>query len=183
MPETPMQKINVVGTSGSGKTTFGRQLAQTLNCPYLEMDALFWLPNWGEPSDAEFFTRLTQALVGESWILDGNYNRTRDIKWAQVDTVIWLDYSLLRTLYQALKRALVRSLSGREIWPGTGNVETFRKSFLSQDSIVLWTLKTYHANRQRYQNVQELPDYQHIHFIRLRSPHQARLFLSRLASG
>lgn len=41
-----MKKINVVGTSGSGKSTFARMLANQLNAPYIEMDALHWLPEW-----------------------------------------------------------------------------------------------------------------------------------------
>lgn len=41
-----MKRINVVGTSGSGKSTFGRQLSQQICAPYIEMDALFWQPNW-----------------------------------------------------------------------------------------------------------------------------------------
>jgi hypothetical protein len=40
------ERINVVGTSGSGKTTFARQLAARLDLPYYEMDALFWKPGW-----------------------------------------------------------------------------------------------------------------------------------------
>ncbi|MBT4141869.1 MAG: adenylate kinase, partial [Chloroflexi bacterium] len=29
-------RINVIGTSGSGKSTFSKQLAQKLDCPYIE---------------------------------------------------------------------------------------------------------------------------------------------------
>ena len=43
-----MKRINVVGTSGSGKSTFSQVLANKLNYPYLEMDAMFWKPNWQE---------------------------------------------------------------------------------------------------------------------------------------
>ena len=37
-------KINVVGTSGVGKSTLARRLAQELSLPYIEMDVLYWLP-------------------------------------------------------------------------------------------------------------------------------------------
>jgi len=75
-----MKKINVVGTSGSGKSTFSRTLATRLGYPYLEMDAMFWKPNWQESTDEEFFAKLNSALSQERWVLDGNYNRTVDIK-------------------------------------------------------------------------------------------------------
>ncbi|MBY8168060.1 adenylate kinase [Vibrio fluvialis] len=172
-----MKRINVVGTSGSGKSTFGRQLSQQICAPYIEMDALFWQPNWEETPDAEFFVRVEQALNGDAWVLDGNYNRTVPVKWQRVDTVIWLDYSFTRTTCQAVKRAVSRSLSGRELWPGTGNRESLRKSFFSRDSIVWWTLKTYYKNRQRYLTMMQDADFSHIRFIHLRDPRQAAQLL------
>lgn len=172
-----MQRINVVGTSGSGKSTFARQLARALDYPCLEMDALFWKPDWQESSDEEFFFKLEKTLARPTWVLDGNYKRSTPIKWAQVDTVIWLDYSFTRTLYQALKRAVHRASSKQELWPGTGNVETFGKLLLSRNSILLWTIKTYHTNRQRYQAIMQAPEFAHIRFVRLASPAQARQFI------
>ncbi|MCG9596302.1 (d)CMP kinase [Vibrio sp. Isolate25] len=176
-----MHKINVVGTSGSGKSTFSRQLAQTLNYPYIEMDRLFWKADWQESSDDEFFAQIEEATQQPYWVLDGNYNRSREIKWKEVDTVIWVDYSRLRTLYQAVTRAVYRCLTQKELWPGTGNTESIVKSFFSRDSIILWTLKTYHSNRQRYLADMTNPRYQHIRFIRLTSPRHAKRFLQQLS--
>ena len=100
-----MKRINVVGTSGSGsgKSTFSQVLANKLNYPYLEMDAMFWKPNWQGSTDEELFSTLKRKLADEHWVLDGNYNRTVPIKWERVDTVIWIDCSFARTLYQAVK--------------------------------------------------------------------------------
>lgn len=175
-----MKKINVVGTSGSGKSTFSRMLAIRLDYPYLEMDAMFWKPNWQESSDEEFFAKLDIALSQERWVLDGNYNRTVDIKWAGVDHVIWIDYSFPRTVYQAIKRAFIRSITKTELWDKTGNVETFRKSFLSRDSIIIWTLKTYKRNHIRYMEMLNDPKYNHIEFVRLTSPKMAKKFIDEL---
>lgn len=174
-----MKKINIVGTSGSGKSTFAKRLAQRLNYPYIEMDSLFWQPNWQGLDDAVFFPLLEEKLSRETWVLDGNYNRTLAIKWKDADTVIWIDYSFSRTLFQALKRALSRSLSGKELWPGTGNKEKFSTSFFSRESIIWWTIKTFKSNRQRYLKAFEHPDYQHIQFIRLTDPKKTQAFLSR----
>ncbi|SEG06252.1 shikimate kinase [Vibrio hangzhouensis] len=177
-----MKKINVVGTSGSGKSTFSRMLADKLNYPHLEMDAMFWKPNWQESTDQEFFATLESKLADELWVLDGNYNRTVPIKWQHVDTVVWIDYSFSRTLYQAVKRAFLRSITKQELWPQTGNVESFRKSFLSKDSVILWTLKTYKSNRVRYQQAMSNPEYRHINFIRITSPKKAKAFVDKLGT-
>ncbi|CAH0525786.1 shikimate kinase [Vibrio hippocampi] len=177
-----MKRINVIGTSGSGKSTVSRMLANRLQYPYLEMDAIFWKPNWQESSDEEFFANLTDRLNDECWVLDGNYNRTAEIKWARVDTIVWVDYSFARTLYQAVKRALIRIATKQELWDKTGNIESFKKSFLSRDSIVLWTLKTYNKNRVRYTELLNDPKYHHIDFVRITSPQKAKAFIAELST-
>ena len=172
-------KINVIGTSGSGKTTFGRQLAEILRIPFLEMDAIFWGPNWSSPEDVELFRILDEALEGDAWVLDGNYTRTIPIKWDQVDIVVWLDFNFLRTLAQAVNRAISRILSQEELWPGTGNRETIRK-LLSRESIVLWTIRTHRRNKIRNSNFMKENEFSHIDFIRLKSPQEATHFLEQI---
>ena len=177
-------KINVVGTSGSGKSTFARRLADTLGVPYIELDRLYWRANWQGTPDAAFMTRIAETLraAPDGWVLDGNYNRTREVKWREVDTIIWLDYGFGRTLYQAVKRAIARALSQQELWPGTGNRESLRQSFFSRESIVWWTIKTWRSNRRRYQADMTNPLFSHLHFVRLRSPAEARNYLRSLTS-
>ncbi|WP_432459653.1 adenylate kinase [Agarivorans sp. QJM3NY_25] len=175
-----MQRINIIGTSGSGKTAFSKQLAKALAYPHYEMDAMFWKSNWTKSTDPQLFAAITAVTEQENWVLDGNYNRTIPVKWAHVDTVIWLDYSLRRTLFQAVRRALSRSLHRQELWQGTGNRESFRKNFMSRDSIILWTLRTYRSNQRYYQQLMHTNTYQHIKFIRLSCPKQTSKFIAEL---
>ena len=145
-----IMKINVVGTSGAGKSTLARRLSEALSLPYIEMDALLWLPDWQERPDAQLFEALETALTASpGWVLDGNYTRTLPVKWARVQGVVWLDLGFARTVFRVTRRALRRSLTGREIWPGTGNRESLPKTFLSRDSIVWWAIKTHRPNRER----------------------------------
>ncbi len=172
-----LARVNVVGTSGSGKSFFSKKLAEKLGHAQIEMDRLFWLPNWTLPKDEDFFRKLEIALAGEYWILDGNYDRTLPIKWARATTVVWIDYSRTRTLLQAIRRAITRSLTREELWPETGNRESFARTFLSKESILLWTWRT-HANIiQRYEARMTDPEFSHIKFVRIRSPSEARGFL------
>jgi len=122
------------------------------------MDAIFWGPGWSSPEDQVLFARLSKALEGENWVLDGNYSRTLAIKWDRVQAVIWLDFNLTRTLYQAVTRAIPRLFSQEELWPGTGNRESL-KMLLSKDSIVLWTIKTHRRNRIKNQGYMEKEDF------------------------
>lgn len=147
--ETEMN-INVVGTSGSGKSTLARRLAHRLELPWIELDRLYWRPNWQGAPDEAFFAAIAAATATPGWVLDGNYNRSRSVKWRAVDLVIWVDYGFWRTLRQAVWRAASRAWRHQELWPGTGNCESFRRSFCSRESIILWTLKTWRQHRRRY---------------------------------
>lgn len=175
-------RINVIGTSGSGKSTFSKKLAKALGLPYIEMDKIFWGPNWKWPSDEEFFAKLRTELDKPAWVLDGNYTRTIPMKWENVDLVIWLDYSFAITLLQAVRRAVKRAWTQEEIWDGTGNRESFRKSFFSKDSIIWWTITTHGKVRAKYESYMSDPKFSHITFVRLRNHKEAQTYASKLAA-
>ena len=168
----------MVGTSGSGKTRFSRKLADVLGIDCIEMDALFWGKDWDWPSDDKFFPRLEAALEKECWVLDGNYGRTTAIKWRSGDKVVWLDFSFVRIMTQLLARSIRRSITREELWPCTGNHETFTKAFFSRKSILLWAIKTYRSNRRRYTATMADDTYANINFIRLKSPRQCDAYLN-----
>ncbi|MGB7182428.1 MAG: hypothetical protein WBD51_10880, partial [Burkholderiaceae bacterium] len=55
-----IERVNVIGTSGSGKSTLARRLSVSLQLPYFEMDAVYWRPNWQEPTDEEYLPQIRQ---------------------------------------------------------------------------------------------------------------------------
>ena len=171
----------MIGTSGSGKSSFARQLAAALKIPYLEMDRLYWKPNWQEPNDEEFFSILEQALSGDAWVLDGNYTRTTHIKWPRTNLVVWIDYSFPLTLYRVIKRSILRAWKKQELWSGTGNRESFTRLF-SKDSMVLWTLSHYASNKGKFEELMATETYAHIEFVRLRSPKEAAALIQNLTN-
>src|SRR5215510_4354000 len=174
------RRINVVGASGSGKSTFAREVAEVLNLPCYEMDQLFWKSGWQESSDDELFQKVFEVTSRSRWVLDGNYTRTIPVKWKKVQAVIWLDPSLLRTVLQVIKRTIHRSLTQEEIWRGTGNRESLKKTFLSKDSIILWAITSHRNSRKNYGSTIASPSYSHIPFIRLNSRRQVVSFLEGL---
>ena len=174
-----LQRINVVGSSGSGKSTFARRLATALRVPYVELDALHWKPNWTESPDDELFPRLEAALSGESWVLDGNYGRTVPVKWQRVQTVIWLDLPYWLILYQVTKRTLQRSLRREELW--AGNRESLRKAFFDRDSIIWWSLTNLQRVRRGYLAAMSDTEFGHIDFIRLRTRHEVDAYLAAVS--
>ena len=153
----------------------------TLRIPYLEMDRLYWKPNCQEPNDEEFFSILEQALSGDAWVLDGNYTQTTHIKWPRANLVVWIDYSFPLTLYRVIKRSILRAWKKQELWPGTGNRESFSRLF-SKDSMVLWTLSHYASNKGKFEELMATESYAHIEFVRLRSPKEAAALIQNLTN-
>lgn len=171
-----LQRINLVGTSSGGKSTLGKQLAESLDVPYIEMDALYHEPNWTEATLDVFRQRLTDAALADKWVLDGNYHsKTHDIKWARASMIVWLDMPFAVNMYRAVCRAVNRAWTQKELWPGTGNRESFRQTFFSTDSMILWTATSFWRLRKRYGAIQGNPP-KGVRFVRLSSPRQVEQF-------
>lgn len=103
-----MRRIVVIGTSGSGKTTLAKAIAARLAIPHLELDNLYWQPDWQETPIAEFRERVTAAIQADRWVIDGNYSKVRDLVWARADTIVWLDYPKRVVMWRVITRTLRR---------------------------------------------------------------------------
>ncbi len=165
---SPGQRFVIVGTTGSGKTTLADQIAQTLHLPHIELDALFWGPNWTKPPREEFRQRVSAALTGPRWVLDGNYSMARDIIWRQADVLIWLDYSLPLVWGRLFRRALRRIGRQETLW--NGNRETWRSQFFSRDSLFLYALTSRKKHHRTYPALLAQAEYAHLQVYRQRSP-------------
>jgi adenylate kinase family enzyme len=170
------RKIAVVGTTGSGKTTFARRLAKHVGAPCVELDALHWGPNWSECSEEEFQARVRSAIAADAWVVDGSYaGKLGDLVLERADLVVWLDLPLRTILGRLWRRTVHRIRNGVELWGG--NRETWRGAFLSRDSLFVWALKTHRSRRRRY--VQRLARFD---LVRLRSQQEAESWLDRQLS-
>jgi adenylate kinase family enzyme len=143
-----MKRIAIIGSTGSGKSTLAKRLGLALDLPVVELDALHWLPGWVEREREEFFRLVEQATAPPRWVIDGGYSTVRDIIWARADTLIWIDLPYFTTFWQLLKRTVNRARSRAPIC--NGNYESWRLSFASRDSILLWFLRSYPDKQRRY---------------------------------
>lgn len=143
-----MRRIAVVGTSGSGKTTFSRALAARLGLPRIELDALYWEPGWTEADADVFRARVQSAITTDAWVCDGNYSAVRPLVLEPADTIVWLDLSLRTCLRRVIARTARRARTKEELW-GSGNRESWRKQ-LSRDSLAWWVITTHRRRRREY---------------------------------
>ena len=124
-----MRRINLKGTSGSGKTTFGAELGRRLGLPYVELDALHHGPNWAEPTDEEFRARVREAMDSrpDGWVIDGNYeSKLETTLTGEADTIVWLDLPLGLKLRRVWRRTHQRIRDDVELW--NGNRESWRNA-------------------------------------------------------
>ena len=168
----------MIGTSGSGKTTYAQRVAERLDIPHIELDALFWGPNWTEAPLEEFRSEVSNAVAGENWSLDGNYSKVRDIVWGRADTVVWLDFPLFVVMARVIWRTLRRGLLRERLW--SDNQESLLRGLFTKESIIWWAFTTYKRRKREYPEWFKKPEYAHINFVRLRSTNEAELWIDEL---
>lgn len=89
-----MNKIIVIGPSGSGKSEFSRKLNKILNIDIYHLDNIFWNSDKTHITREEFDIKLNDILSKDKWIIDGDYSRTYEIRFMNADTIFYLDYPL-----------------------------------------------------------------------------------------
>ena len=87
-----MKRVIIIGCPGSGKSTFARELHAHTNLPLYYLDMLYWNADRTTVAKEEFRRRLGEVLEKDSWIIDGNYGSTMEMRMAVCDTVFFLDY-------------------------------------------------------------------------------------------
>lgn len=176
------QRIIVVGTSGSGKTYVAKAIARKLGIKYICNDALIWQANWISVPNDKRLPGFEKATDCQAWAIDGNVASTHRPENAllleRADTLVWLDLPRRTIGPQLFWRTVRRSITREELWHG--NRESFRLSFLSRDSIFIWSFKTFKLNRQRYAAMMNDPQWSHLNWIRLTRKREVNRWLKGL---
>ena len=102
-----MRRVVVIGSPGSGKSTFSQRLGALLDLPVIHLDAHFWRPGWVEPVRRDWAAQQLDLIQQPGWIMDGYYGGTLDIRYGAADTVIFLDLPRWVCLWRVLKRRVV----------------------------------------------------------------------------
>ena len=175
----PIQRIVVVGATGSGKTTLARRSAERLGYPHVRSWTRFVRGLAGNQTPTDVLrARVSGRRCGETWIADGDPGTVRDIIWSQADTMVWLDYPLPVVMWRLAQRVLKHTVIREAACNGNG--ERLTGPSASRVSVFWWLLRSYGRWRKEYAVRCAAPKYAHLALVRLRSPRAAHDWLSSL---
>ena len=169
-----MKRVLVIGCSGAGKSTFAVALAGRTRLPLIHLDREFWQPGWRPLPRAPWRARLAQLLEEPTWIMDGNFDSSLDIRLPRADTVIWFDLPRSLCLRRVLRRVFTTYGRVRSDM-GPGCPERFDLAFLH------WIWRFERVERPRIAAVLATHG-AHLTPVVFRRDHDAGAFLDALPS-
>lgn len=106
-----MNRISIVGISGSGKSTIANKLGKKLGLPVYHLDKYFWAVGWKKryETEEEFVFVVDSFSKQDNWIIDGNYRKANiDARLERADTIIFLDFPKWRCIWRVFIRTFNR---------------------------------------------------------------------------
>ena len=143
-------KVAVVASaSGNGKTTLGRELAQRLRVPFVELDSLVHGAGWVETPDEELRARVEPIVMSSGWVIDGAYqHKLGDLVLDSADLVVWLDLPIRIWLPRLMRRTWRRVRRREQLW--NGNTESFASAIWGRESLLVWALRSHFRRRREW---------------------------------
>ena len=164
-------RVCVIGSAGSGKTTFTKTFGNLLGRDVTHLDKILWGENWTELTVDEQKANLAPVVAQENWIIDGLWPKTLEMRYSKATLVIFLDYTRILCAWRAFTRALKHKGKQRDDL-ALGCVEkvnpSFYKYILTFNKHSLPKIK---AMQQSYPNVP---------VVSFKNPKQTQAFLTQL---
>ena len=167
-----MERVLIIGCGGAGKSTLARKLGEKTGLPVVHLDQIWWSPgNWQHLERPEFDKLLLEEMEKPWWILDGNFNRTLELRLEKCDTVIYLDYPRIVCLKNWIGRVIKNWGHAR------ADMAEGCNEWLDPD-MVKWIWNFNKKNRKRYYELLDQAEGKQT--IILKSRREAKKFLNKL---
>jgi adenylate kinase family enzyme len=145
MNTRPYRRIVIHGHSGSGKSSLARIIGARLDLAVIDLDALYHVKNWDDTPMDEFRAKIERAKDSSpnGWVSARNYSRVKDLLMDQADTVIWLRLPFHIVYKKLIWRTIRDLITRRPVWEGNELKESWRQTFATRNSILLWGIKNW----------------------------------------
>lgn len=167
-------RLMVIGCSCSGKSTFSRRLAEITGLPLTHLDRLFWKSGWIEENRDIFRTKQKNIVMQDSWIIDGNYKGTMEMRLERAQIVYRFRIGTLACLQGYAKRLIQGKLKVERTDITDGCEERLDWDFLK-------FIAGFSRNQEK-QTDEILKKYPDVKVITFRSRKQAERYLDKLES-
>jgi adenylate kinase family enzyme len=179
-----MNRVSVIGNSGSGKSVVARQISEVIAAPLLELDSVFHQPQWTPLSDDRFQGRVAEFTRRTRWVIDGNYTShgVADIIWPRADAIVWLDLPRNTVMRRVIRRNIRRAVTREVLW--NENREPW-SNFLDprpEKNIMVWAWTRHGHVRAKYEARSRDGTWAHAEVHRLRTQTDVDLLFARLQS-
>lgn len=99
-----LKRVVILGNGGSGKSTYARALAKSLNLPVIHLDRYYWHDNWQAIPPAEWQAIHAKLIAQPKWIIEGAQFRQLKSRIERAEKVIFLDVSPLVCAWRIIKK-------------------------------------------------------------------------------
>ena len=106
-----MKRVLILGRGGAGKSTLARSIQEITKLPVIELDKIFWRTGLAATPRSEWIQIQRSLADGDDWIMDGDLGPSDVLepRLERADTVVLLDFSLVRCAWNALRRSSERA--------------------------------------------------------------------------
>jgi adenylate kinase family enzyme len=173
-----VRRVLVAGSTGAGKSTMARALAERLGLPRTELDALQHGPGWAPRP--EFADDVAAMLAAGRWVTEYQYREVKERLLAAAEAVVWLDHPFPLVIGRLLRRSVLRAVTRRPLY--NGNVERAASWLRASHPLRIVLSREFPAKRRR--TAQELADAQRrgLVVVRLRGAGEERRWLAGVSA-
>jgi adenylate kinase family enzyme len=106
-----MKRVAIIGRGASGKSTLAVRLGEITRLPVVQLDKVFWQPGLVATPRGHWIAIQERLVTEEEWIIDGDLGPydVVEIRLRAADTILFLDFSLLRCAWRAIRRSRERA--------------------------------------------------------------------------
>jgi len=141
-----MKRVAIIGSPGTGKSTFAKQIAEKIDLPLIHLDFYYHDKKHNYYTNKKAWRAKADSLAEyDRWIIDGNFGATMEKRLERADTIFYFDMPTYIALKGIIRRWLVTDKAGRSEMPGNWQEKPSFSLFWK----VLWFRHNYASSTQQ----------------------------------